>query len=264
MKRVTLEDGRQVWALNASDATVLHHQIFALNSYAGHGIQLRDGACVFDVGANIGLFSLWLSARHPRLDLHLFEPIPAVFAALEKNCPGASLYPVGLSDRVGEAEFTWDPLMSSTATMHPGHERAAIDRAGPGAWAAAMAADLAKTGPHVPGPIARLAVAALEVGRRLSSKKVRCPLRTVSDVIAEKKLTQIDLLKVDAEGAEAAVLAGVAEADWPKVQQVIVETNDADAIAKTLRARGFAVEVDQGDWATFKLLGLHDVFARRP
>ena len=69
MKRVRLGE-RDVWALNASDAALLHHQIFEAGAYAP--VRVADGACVFDVGANIGLFSLWLASRHSGLSLYAF------------------------------------------------------------------------------------------------------------------------------------------------------------------------------------------------
>lgn len=263
MKRVRLGD-RDVWALNAFDAALLHHQIFEAGAYAP--VRVDDGACVFDVGANIGLFSLWLSARHSGLKLFAFEPIPEVFAALEKNAPPATkLFACGLSSKRGEATFAYDPFVSSTATMHPAALKATMERIGPAAWAEAVAADLAKAGlgPSMGGAVARVAVGALDVARKLTAKTVTCPLRTISDVIAEHHVDRIDLLKVDVEGAEADVLAGITDADWPKIRQVAIEATDADAIARVLRERGFTVEIAQEDWATFRLLGLHNVCGRR-
>lgn len=266
MKQVSFADGRRAWALNASDAALLHHQIFEAGAYAGHGITLHDGACVFDVGANIGLFALWLSTRHQGLRFFAFEPIPAVFAALQKNCPGGQLFQCGLAARAGSAAFSWDPFVSSTATMHPEALRATMAGIGGAAWAEAVAADLAQAsvGPRVSGPIARVAVGALDFARRLTTRQVVCPLRTVSDVIAEHRVEAIDLLKIDAEGAEGSVLEGIADADWPKIRQVIVETHEADRLGALLRDRGFAVVVGQEPWRTFQLLGLRNLYASRP
>jgi nonribosomal peptide synthetase DhbF len=61
-------------------------------------------------------------------------------------------------------------------------------------------------------------------------------LRTISEVIAEYQLPRIDLLKIDCEGAEWEVLRGIAAADWPKIQQVVVEVHDHDGRADQVRA----------------------------
>jgi hypothetical protein len=49
---------------------------------------------------------------------------------------------------------------------------------------------------------------------------------------------------VDVEGCEVAVLRGVAEAHWPRIQQVVLEVEDFAAVATIkamLTARGFRV-----------------------
>jgi len=59
-------------------------------------------------------------------------------------------------------------------------------------------------------------------------KQVTCQLRTVSEIISEYDVQQIDLLKVDVERSELDVLLGIEEQDWPKIKQVVVEVHDLD------------------------------------
>ena len=57
-------------------------------------------------------------------------------------------------------------------------------------------------------------------------------------------LRVIDLLKVDVEGSEEAVLRGIAPRHWPRIQQLVLEVENfatVAAITRTLTARGFAV-----------------------
>ena len=41
-------------------------------------------------------------------------------------------------------------------------------------------------------------------------------------------LEQVDMLKIDVERAELAVLHGIADSDWPKIRQIVVEVHDID------------------------------------
>jgi len=49
------------------------------------GISLQDGACVFDVGANIGFFTLFVQQIWQDVRVYAFEPIPAIFETLQVN-----------------------------------------------------------------------------------------------------------------------------------------------------------------------------------
>ena len=44
-----------------------------------------DGGAFWDIGANIGVFSLWCAHRHPKMVIHAFEPMRANFLRLWEN-----------------------------------------------------------------------------------------------------------------------------------------------------------------------------------
>lgn len=102
---------------------------------------------------------------------------------------------------------------------------------------------------------------------RKNAVEVVCPLRTVSEIVAEHGLERIDLLKVDCEGAELDVLLGIDEKDWPKVQQAVLEVHDVDGqlaeIEGILHAHGLTEQVREKEPA-FVNTRLSNVFARRP
>ena len=72
---------------------------------------MRDGDCIFDVGANIGLFTLFTHqmCRAPRVDA--FEPNPTVAQILRANAalhaPGTKVFECGVSSENKTAEFTF-------------------------------------------------------------------------------------------------------------------------------------------------------------
>ena len=85
--------------------------------------------------------------------------------------------------------------------------------------------------------------------QRLRAETWSCPLLTLSEVMREHGVERIDLLKVDVEKSEADVLAGIAEADWPKVRQAVVEVHDLgdrlDRLVSLFGEHGFRVELEQ-------------------
>src|SRR5437763_657320 len=83
-------------------------------------IGLPPGATVFDVGANIGLFTVFVDHQFPGSRIFAFEPAPPLFAILAANtdwCAGeVLLFSCGLAARPGEAELTFYPLSSGMSS----------------------------------------------------------------------------------------------------------------------------------------------------
>ncbi|KAI5073303.1 hypothetical protein GOP47_0011316 [Adiantum capillus-veneris] len=54
------------------------------------------------------------------------------------------------------------------------------------------------------------------------------PMTTLSDVMEERGIERVDILKVDVEGAELMVLKGVQDVHWSRISQVVMEVPDID------------------------------------
>ncbi|BAZ25546.1 methyltransferase [Kalymmatonema gypsitolerans NIES-4073] len=67
-------------------------------------------------------------------------------------------------------------------------------------------------------------------------EQVTCQLRTVSEIIREYDVQQIDLLKVDVERSELDVLLGIEEQDWQKIKQVVMEVHNLDGRIEKITA----------------------------
>jgi amino acid adenylation domain-containing protein/non-ribosomal peptide synthase protein (TIGR01720 family)/FkbM family methyltransferase len=242
----TLPNGLTVAYQVKSELLQFYEDIFEKRVYTRHGVELPDDACVFDVGANIGLFTLFVAHGHPRARVLAFEPAPPLFEILSANAaPYAGrvrLFDCGLAARAGAAELTFYPHSSGMSTFHPdeAQEKAALrtlmrnERA------------LGKTGAE------RLAGWEDELlEQRFRAETWTRPLRTLSEIVREQRVERIDLLKIDVEKSEADVLAGIAEEDWGKIRQIVLEVHDLGdrlrVLPERLRARGFDVHLEQDE-----------------
>ena len=73
--------------LHAEEAEFLFEEVFTRRSYCQSGVRVpkRGAPLVVDVGANIGLFSLFALTENPRATVIAIEPAPQLFAILERN-----------------------------------------------------------------------------------------------------------------------------------------------------------------------------------
>ena len=237
-----LPNGMVIAHANRGETEFLYDEVFVKRDYLQHGVVVPEDACVFDVGANIGMFSLLVGSIAPSARVFAFEPMPAVFALLQANAElyglRATLFDCGLAAEAGTASFTYFPHNSilSGTFANPEDETAAIR--------AMLAADLDGNGtsPDLIDDLLR---------ERTASEPVVRPMRTLSDVIDEHGVERIDLLKIDVETSESDVLAGIEAADWPKIQQLVVEVHERserlDRIVNLLRGHGFLVAAEEGN-----------------
>lgn len=264
MRAATLSDGLQVWCLRKSEAAVLDHHV---QGYLDHGIEVRDGDTILDVGANIGIFGVRAVQRHPTVRVFALEPVPAIFAVLSKNAEdhgGGRLVPLncGAAAAPGRTRFTYFPRSPALSTSDPG----AWDE-DPGEFEEAVAG-ATRTAPMW---YARLVPRFLSgfVARHLrgGAQEVDAELRTLSDIIDEHEIERVDLLKVDCEGAELPALLGLRDEHWPRVGKVVVEVHDRGGRLDTVQALlvrhglgNITVEKEDG----FEGTRLVNVFATRP
>lgn len=209
--------------VNPEEALFLHDEIFVAESYLQGGVVLREDAIVFDVGANIGMFDLFVAARCPSALIFAFEPVPDVFERLRANVDSREIHgrlcEFGLSERDEEIMFNFYPDLS---IMSCRAEYAAFDNE----------RELLKlyvehgreSGP--PGRERHLAGVEELLTRDFDRVGRACRLRRTSDVIDELGVPYIDLLKIDTQRAELDVLRGIADRHWPMISQVSMEVHD--------------------------------------
>ena len=260
-RRATLPNGLSVAYQSRGELDQFYEDIFEKQIYTRHGITLRPGDCVFDVGANIGMFSLFILHTFPEVRVYAFEPAPPLFELLRANTESfgarVRLFPFGLSDRPGTASLTYYPNTTGMSSFHADarEERAALE---------AIVGNRRRAG--VPGIEELLHHAEDFFAERLRSETFDCPLRTLSGVLREEGVERIDLLKVDVEKSEAQVLAGITELDWYRIEQIAAEVHDIGRrlaeVRQDLETRGFTLTIEQDDLYTGS--DRYNLYAVRP
>lgn len=240
-----LPNGMSVYHVNKHETDFLYKEIFVERLYLKHGITLDSNACVFDIGANIGLFSLFVKTECADARVYAFEPIPELIRILKLNMSrygqSVKVYQNGVSGAEKDAVFTYYPDYSILSGLH-----ADVTEDGK-VLASGIRRQLAES--H-----AKLVDVPDEYINRLVQKKlgqkteIRCRLKTVSGIVHEAKINQIDLLKIDAEKSELAILEGIQESDWPKIKQVVLEVHsvkEVEVVIPMLQYRGFKIKVEK-------------------
>ncbi len=122
---------------------------------------------ILDVGANIGIASIYLAARYPAARIYAFEPIPENFELLKRNIEGygnIEAHPVALGTEDGELLIHYP------------------------------------SGSHNLGSFSAYG---LEVD---AAKGIQVAQRNINSILREIGLGKIDLIKIDTEGGEDDIL----------------------------------------------------------
>lgn len=252
MPATTLPNGLTVQHISKQDLQFLFEEVFEQNCYLRHGVQLQRGDVVLDIGSNIGMFSMASAAAvGPEGLVFSAEPLPQLHKAQSQNiethrqwCKQRGVHPApvrllqtGVGDgSAQQATFTLYTEAAGWSSMQPDDaeveanmgvflRRSLASGAGiaPGwaAWAGRLLQSLAPAWLFDWGW-------RWYVRRMLRARQeVACSMCTVSDIMSSHQLKRVDLLKIDVERAELAVLRGVALKDWPRIKQVSMEVHDS-------------------------------------
>lgn len=250
MKQFHCPNGLRVWSTprSGSEIKFIFREIFEDRCYERHGVAIGAGDVILDVGANVGMFALSLMERFDDLRIVCLEPAPPTRACLERNIAESrrrDRHQVTiLADAVGsnnaEAAITYFPNVPGNSTLFPTEKRQEWDRMLEG-LSPLQLKRIHKGLTLLPRWLMRLIATSLFKPAVIHP----CRVRTVSDIIAQLGLTNVDLLKIDIEGAEMEALRGIAEPDWQRVRQLAMEISPGrkgslDALIEQLHARGFA------------------------
>lgn len=251
--RYRLPNGMAIVHQNRHETDYLYEEIFEKQIYLKHGLSLPEDACVFDVGANIGMFTLFVIQQCPRARIYSFEPIEPIYETLRFNAelygPQVKSFPFGLSREKKTETFTFYPQYS----MMSG-QAAYADRSGDVEVVKEYMRRQEQNG--APDMSALIEHADDLLAERFRVQTYQSQLKTLSEVMHAEKVERIDLLKIDVQRAELDVLNGIDDGDWEKIGQVVMEVHDGKGtqnegrvaeIISLLESRGFTAVAEQED-----------------
>jgi FkbM family methyltransferase len=232
LKLLTFPDGFSCYTHSSIEETeLIYNEIFIKQEYLKHGLSLEDCHCVFDIGANIGLFTIFAKLRNKDLLVHAFEPIKNTYDVLVKNIELHGLknvYPhncaLGMEDGT-EKELTFYPHLAGNATAYP-DSKVEIKRLLTEVMGKEQADFLFQSATtHI------------------------VKVRTLSSIIEEVNVSSLDFLKIDVEGSELAVLNGISVEHFQRIRQVAAEIHSGSILEEAqsiLSQRGFTIFSDTG------------------
>ncbi len=261
--RYTLPNHLEIAHLNQYETEYLYQEIFGDRVYLRHGIVFNEDDCIIDVGANIGLFTLFAQQQCPQGTIYAFEPAPHAFEKLEINaklyCQNVHLFNCGLGAENKQETFTFYPRSSVFSSF------AADTEQDEKAIRSVILNILRRDDTLDEETLEVLADEFLK--DRLDRHIYQAQLRSLSEIIEEYQIERIDLLKLDAEKSELAIIQGIKEHHWALIKQIVIEVHDQEgstiaAVMDLLTAKGFEFAIDQE--SLLQGSGLYNIYAIRP
>ena len=222
----------------------IYNEIFLKKCY--DVLEFKEGTVIFDVGANIGLSTMYFNQRAKHLNIYAFEPVPQIFKILEHNCSlvdnGNQLHLInkGLGARQETIAMNYLQSASAMSSIH--------------------GFDVEKKRAH--DYIYKQKVGIFKgIARYFLEKqmdnavKTNVEITTLSDVISAHQITRIDLLKIDVEGFEENVLEGIQPEHFGLIEYIIIEIETfrkgrKEKILQILKENHFTIvqEDDDDHW----------------
>lgn len=270
MKQIKKPNDIKIHYLDKFTVEHVYREIFVDNIYTKHGIEIKDGDLILDVGGNIGLFSLFADKQASNLEIYIFEPVPQIFEVLQANLrhPKNTIYAlnVGLGDKEQNIEITYYPHNTGSSTIVPweleSKTRQFVDN-----YDETFRKEMPVT-LLVPKFLRKWFVRFV-LKKMFRAEKVQCKIRTLSSIIEEYGIKKVDFMKVDAENYELPIFSGILDEDWAKIRQIAVEVHShipggedlVERITTLLSSKGFRCEMGEESMDTIQ--GVYMMYAWR-
>ncbi len=253
---------RHIQCASSLEKNFLFDEIFVQMCYVRHGIELKAGDCVVDVGANVGLFTVFASqavaggcgSRKGRV--LCIEPVPNTFRCLKDNLAMYSSW----CETHGENVATFVPLCLAVGCLSGEmHGQQGVFNYFPRAqgWngmdcvadmaemtrdlkvfidnsirnkSTSLPAWLVWIGQVVMGyapAVYRLVIRLATWYLLLGARHVSCEVTSLSEILRCHEVERVDLLKIDAEGSELLIVQGIESVHWETcIKAMVAEVHE--------------------------------------
>jgi 31-O-methyltransferase len=233
-----LPDGRRIACPRRHSASVLWREIndgFYAEAVRG---PLHQGAIV-DVGANIGLASIFFSDHFPDRHVLALEPAEACFRCLCQNvarhAPNVTAIRVAAGAATVMGELVYYPNAPEQSTLNPDADEQATT---------------ARSFFANSGLTPRMRDSLIEA--MFTPERTLVPVTTIGSILDQHDIETVALLKLDVEGGELDALKGIGLVHWPRIDRLVIEVHDRAGRLGHIRAllehHGYEVTVEQAPW----------------
>jgi FkbM family methyltransferase len=209
------------------DTRYIYDEIFVSQIYYHPEMFIPKHPIIMDVGSNIGVYAVWAHRRYQPKEIYCYEASPRTFPYLKANV-----------ERLVDAETTKVHIFNRALTSSSG------------------ATITLHQSPLVSGISTFLDKTKVRWVRQLSASKelmtYEVTTSTVSAELAANRIPALDILKIDVEGYFMHVLKGIAEADFERIRNIVVEIDySAEAevtprdVETMLEARGYRTDREE-------------------
>jgi FkbM family methyltransferase len=190
MTQCCLSNGLLIYSNARTPLHSLFIDVFEHGEYVNPSIpQIKCGDIVVDIGANIGMFSLFAASISPDIQVYAFEPASDTFALLQQNVAANNLTNIqcqqcAVSAATGELQLYLDLGSLGDSAIRE--------------W----------------------------VGNENMTGTERVPSISLDDLFSRYALPRCDFLKVDCEGSEFDLFSSASAQTFAKIAAIAVEFHE--------------------------------------
>ncbi len=215
-----LKNGLKIITRSKTKDRDIFSEIFFGNEYFFNEFKLPEKAVVFDVGAHIGVFSVFVSNKAQKI--FAFEPAPENFELLKKNIE---------LNRLESKVFAFNSAVSS----RKGTQKFFLYSFNSGGNSFFQ---LQGTG---------------------MKKSIEVLTITLKEVFEKHKIKECDLMKVDIEGEEFDLFYNMPEKTLKKIKRIVMEChpfneNKPEKLVEFLKQKGFKIKKQRKSFGMLLIL----------